>query len=190
VIRLYAFLGNPGREYALNRHNVAWRLAESLSFAGRLSWQAKFKGSYASLELGAERIHLVLPGTYMNNSGESVAAAAKFFKVPPGEVLVCHDELEIPFGTVGFKFGGGLGGHNGLRSLKAHLGTPDFYRFRIGIGRPNHDDISGWVLSDLPRPEEEFLSMKILPEAARMLEACMAGGPEAVKDYFVKVRIE
>jgi peptidyl-tRNA hydrolase, PTH1 family len=190
LIRLYAFLGNPGKEYSGNRHNVAWRLAESLSFFGELTWQGKFKGRYAARDFSGERIHFLLPETYMNNSGESAAAAAKFFKIAPEEILVCHDELEIPFGTVGFKLGGGLGGHNGLRSMKAYLGTPDFFRFRIGIGRPNHDDISAWVLSDLTEADEDCLTERILPQAARMLETCMAGGTEAVKDFFNKVKIE
>jgi PTH1 family peptidyl-tRNA hydrolase len=99
-----------------------------------------------------------MPETFMNLSGESVGAAAAFFKIPPEQVLVVHDELELPLGTASLKFSGGLGGHNGLRSAKACLNTADFWRLRIGIGRPNHSDIASWVLSDFTAAESAILS--------------------------------
>lgn len=192
MIELIAFLGNPGQEYAKNRHNAGRQLAESLPFARSLNWQKKYKGLYAGLDRamlqasspGAApvpeapaRLHFLMPETYMNLSGESVQAAASFFKVPPARILVVHDELEIPLGTVSFKFSGGLGGHNGLRSVKACFGSPDFWRLRIGIGRPNHDDISGWVLSDFSAAEKPALA-QVLEAAAAALTRALLDGPE------------
>jgi PTH1 family peptidyl-tRNA hydrolase len=192
MIELIAFLGNPGGEYAKNRHNAGRLLAEFLPFARSLSWQKKYKGLYAGLDRAAlqalspqaapvpeapGRLHFLLPGTYMNLSGEPVQAAASFFKVPPARILVVHDELELPLGTVSFKFSGGLGGHNGLRSMKACFGSPDFWRLRIGIGRPNHDDISGWVLSDFNAAEQPVLD-QVLEAAAAALTRAILEGPE------------
>jgi PTH1 family peptidyl-tRNA hydrolase len=115
----------------------------------------------------------------MNLSGESVQAAASFFKIAPDRILVVHDELELPLGTAALKFSGGLGGHNGLRSLRACLGTADFWRLRIGIGRPNHNDISGWALSDFTGPEWEILD-QVLPAAAAALIRALEEGPETL----------
>ncbi|MDR2740061.1 MAG: aminoacyl-tRNA hydrolase [Treponema sp.] len=192
MIELIAFLGNPGQEYAKNRHNAGRQLAESLPFARSLNWQKKYKGLYAGLDRAMlqasspgvapvpeapARLHFLMPETYMNLSGESVQAAASFFKVPPARILVVHDELEIPLGTVSFKFSGGLGGHNGLRSVKACFGSPDFWHLRIGIGRPNHDDISGWVLSDFSAAEKPALA-QVLEAAAAALTRALLDGPE------------
>ncbi len=203
MIELVAFLGNHGKEYAGNRHNAGWLLAEQLPEYGQLSWQRKFKGLYAGLDsgrldpLGAgaagppdrpARIHLVKPETYMNLSGDAVAAAADFFKIPPARILVVHDELELPLGTVSFKFSGGLGGHNGLRSLKARLGTADFWRLRVGIGRPGHDDISGWVLSDFT-PAEAALLDPVLSAAAEALRQALLAGPESLLPEWNKKRL-
>ena len=121
MIRLYAFLGNYGKEYAGNRHNVAWQFLSSLSLYGSLSWERKFKGRVASKEIAGERIWFLTPETYMNNSGESIADLMRFYRLEAGEVLAIHDELEMAFGNFGFKFSGGLGGHNGLRSMEKHL---------------------------------------------------------------------
>ncbi|GHV29889.1 peptidyl-tRNA hydrolase [Spirochaetia bacterium] len=210
MIELIAFLGNPGREYAGNRHNAGRLLAEHLPFAGSLGWQKKYKGFYASLEGGPglyagleasrlpgmgdsaadspARFHFLMPETYMNLSGESVLAAASFFKIPPARILVVHDELELPLGTAAFKLGGGLGGHNGLRSMKACFGTPDFWRLRIGIGRPNHDDISGWVLSDFSAAERPVLE-QVLEAAAAALVQAMVEGPEKLLPEWNKKKI-
>jgi PTH1 family peptidyl-tRNA hydrolase len=120
-----------------------------------------------------------MPETYMNRSGESVLAAASFFHIPPERILAVHDELELPLGTAAFKFSGGLGGHNGLRSLRACFGTADFWRLRIGIGRPNHRDISGWVLSDFSAAEREILD-QVLSAAAAALAQALEQGPETL----------
>jgi peptidyl-tRNA hydrolase, PTH1 family len=176
VIKLYAFLGNYGREYADNRHNVAWLFLESLPFYGELRWERKFKGRYASRETEAGRTWYLMPETYMNLSGDSAAELMRFFHIEPAELLAVHDELEMAFGCFGLKFGGGLGGHNGLRSLEARLGTRDFARLRFGIGRPDHDDIAGYVLSNFSTEQREALDCSIFPAAAKVLELCAGEG--------------
>jgi PTH1 family peptidyl-tRNA hydrolase len=200
MIELAAFLGNPGEEYRGNRHNAGRLLAEALPFFPSLDWKKKYKGRYAALdgnrlrpyapagENPPERIHLLLPETYMNRSGDSVIAAAAFFTIKPEHILVVHDELELSLGQVSLKFSGGLGGHNGLRSLKARLGTADFWRLRIGIGRPNHDDISLWVLSDFSPPEREVLG-PVLEAAAGVLIRALAGEPQGLLPEWSKKKI-
>jgi PTH1 family peptidyl-tRNA hydrolase len=201
LIELIAFLGNPGPEYAQNRHNAGWLFAGILPFAGLLTWRNKYKGRYAVLD-GARlvpyaltvdsslpnRLHFLMPGTYMNLSGESVLAAASFFKIPPERILVVHDELELPLGTVSFKFSGGLGGHNGLRSMKSCFGTADFWRLRFGIGRPDDrapgqggppgsgKGIVDWVLSDFTTTEASILE-QVFPSAAAALIHALLEGP-------------
>ncbi len=178
VIRLYAFLGNYGREYSGNRHNVSWQFLEALPFYGELRWERKFKGRYATRETEAGRTWILMPETFMNLSGDSAAELMRFFQIAPAELLAVHDELELPFGSFGLKLGGGLGGHNGLRSLEARLGTRDYARLRIGIGRPDHPDIAGYVLSDFTRDEREILGASVFPAAAKVLEACAGEGFE------------
>jgi PTH1 family peptidyl-tRNA hydrolase len=134
------------------------------------------------------KIHLLMPETYMNLSGTSVQAAASFFKIAPERILVVHDELELPLGFAALKFSGGLGGHNGLRSMKAALGSADFWRLRIGIGRPNHDDISGWVLSDFEAHEEPALE-QVLAAAADALVRSLLQGPDSLLPEWNKKKI-
>ena len=135
-----------------------------------------------------DKIHLLMPETYMNHSGEPVFQAAAFFKIKPDEILVVHDELEIPLGYISLKFSGGLGGHNGLRSMKACFGTADFWRLRIGIGRPDHDDISGWVLSDF-FPEETDKLYTVLDAGALLLMQAMCVKPETLLPEWAKKKI-
>lgn len=187
MIRLYAFLGNYGKEYGDNRHNVAWQFLSSLPLGGSLSWERKFKGKYASRDIAGQRIWFLMPETYMNNSGESIAELMRFYRLEPGEVMAVHDELELPFGTFGLKFAGGLGGHNGLRSMEKHLGTRDFARLRLGIGRPNHDDIAGYVLSDFKKEEKEILAVSVFPRAGQALAECIDIGFDDVKDKYKKI---
>ncbi len=216
MIELVAFLGNYGREYSRNRHNAGWMLADVLPFASALSWQRKFKGRYAALDTASlarlapaglagaavaasgtpavpmadapQRLHFLMPETYMNLSGESVHEAATFFKISPERILVVHDELELPLGAAAFKFSGGLGGHNGLRSMKARFGTADFWRLRLGIGRPDHPDVAAWVLSDFTRDEAIALGL-VLEAAAAALVSALLRGPEAVLPEWSKKRI-
>ena len=133
VIKLICALGNPGREYSATRHNVAWIFLSQ--WLPALDWQKKFKGEYALLHQPRKLIFLK-PLSFMNNSGESIRTCVDFFSLDAEEILVIHDDLELPFGEVVCKKGGGLGGHNGLKSVNQHLGTRDFHRLRLGIGRP------------------------------------------------------
>lgn len=196
MITLVAFLGNFGKQYEGNRHNVAWQFADALPFASSLSWQKKFKAQYATRQFdvaGASSgdrtvIHFLKPETFMNLSGESIGAACSFFKLKPENVLVVHDELELPLGTVSLKWSGGLGGHNGLRSTKAVLGTPDFWRLRFGIGRPEHPDVASYVLSDFSSDERITLGW-VWPEAAKLLESIVEKGPEPLLKEWAKKKV-
>jgi PTH1 family peptidyl-tRNA hydrolase len=133
-------------------------------------------------------LHLLMPETYMNLSGESVKAACDFFKLKPEHILVVQDELELPLGAASFKFGGGLGGHNGLRSIKACLGTADFWRLRIGIGRPNDGDILHWVLSDFSGDEKIILG-QVFDACVPALLKALQQGPESLLPEWNKKKI-
>lgn len=187
MIRLYAFLGNHGREHRGNRHNVAWQFLETLPFYGELRWERKFKGRFAVRETAAGRTWILMPETFMNLSGDSAAELMRFYGIEPAELLAVHDELEMALGTFGFKMGGGLGGHNGLRSLEARLGTRDYARLRFGIGRPDHDDVAGYVLSDFSREEREILECSVFPRAGAAFADCVEKGFESVVDALKKV---
>ena len=184
-ISIVAALGNMGDKYEFTRHNIAWLLIERLSFYSQLDWHSKFNGLYAPYRLGDEVIFFLKPMTFMNLSGQSVAALMKFYKLKPSEVLVIHDDLELDFGTIGFKRGGGLGGHNGLRSLNSCLGTPDFNRLRLGISRPPHTDITSYVLGPFSRQEQEYLP-SYLDESARLLELCLEQGFDSMEKPYRK----
>lgn len=130
-------LGNPGARYAATRHNIGFGVAER--FAGSAAWRERFSGSTATVELSGAadgKVLVVKPLTFMNESGRSVRAACDFYRIAPAQVIVAHDELDLPFADVRLKLGGGEAGHNGLRSISSHLGTRDYIRLRVGIGRP------------------------------------------------------
>lgn len=150
-------LGNPGREYASTRHNVGWMALDELARAsGAEAFRKKFSGEYAKGRFEGRDVVLLRPETYMNESGRSVQPAAAFFHAAPGDVVVLHDELDLPFGDVRAKVGGGHAGHNGLRSLIQHLGTPEFVRVRMGIGRPPagfRGEVADYVLSSFDTAE-------------------------------------
>lgn len=173
-ISLCVFLGNPGRDYIHSRHNAGFMLAELHPATRSAARQEKFHGEYAGILEGGRKIHLLKPQTFMNKSGISVAAAASFFKVDVSGILVVHDELELPFGTVGYRLGGGLGGHNGLRSIAERLGSKDFARLRIGIGRPRGGSVSSYVLAQFNSDEKAVLE-RILTAAADMLDGVLSG---------------
>lgn len=151
MVKLMAFLGNPTSRYSLTRHNVGFRLADRLY--GTCSWSSKFHGSVAA----SGGIHLLKPETYMNESGRSVRAAMDYYDLSIEQLLVVHDDLELPFGTLRLQQGGGLGGHKGLRSIVQHLNGDGFLRLRIGIGRPERGSVSSWVLSRFDAIEEAQL---------------------------------
>ncbi len=186
MIQLVAFLGNFGREYENTRHNTAWLFEDSLPFSSRISWSAKYKSDFCTADFpdfvewlksssliktkedgslspsvpkdAPKKIYFMKPLTYMNLSGEAVAEAAHFFKIPSEDILIVHDEIELPLGTVSLKWSGGLGGHNGLRSLKASLGTADFWRLRFGVGKPANGDVANYVLGSFTQDEKITLS--------------------------------
>ncbi|MBW2507411.1 MAG: aminoacyl-tRNA hydrolase, partial [Deltaproteobacteria bacterium] len=136
---LIAGLGNPGPKYANNRHNVGFMVVDELRRRwGASAFRDKFKGEFTKVRVGSDEVVLLKPLTYMNLSGESVQAAMRFFKVPLEQVVCVHDELDLEFGVVRLKVGGGTAGHNGLRSMVQHCGGPGFVRCRVGIGRPRH----------------------------------------------------
>lgn len=151
-------LGNPGAEYARNRHNIGFMAADELvrrhSFG---PWRSKFQGELAEGTIGGEKVLVLKPLTYMNLSGQSVAAAARFLKVPVEDVVVIHDELDLPPGKLRVKRGGGAGGHNGLKSIDQHLGQ-NYRRVRLGIGHPGDKDrVAGYVLHDFAKAEQAWL---------------------------------
>ena len=167
-------LGNPGREYARNRHNVGWMVVEELARRRGGSWKAKFNGQLSEIRVDGHKLALLKPETYMNESGRSVGAAAKFFKVEPDAVLIVHDEGDFDLGRLELKYGGGLAGHNGLRSIAQHLKTQDFLRLRIGVGRPERGDprpLADWVLSNFEAHEDAEALVARAADAVETLDA-------------------
>ena len=174
-------LGNPGREYAGNRHNVGWLVVDELARRHGASWRAKFDGRLAEVRIDGHKVALLKPETYMNDSGRSVQAAARFFKAEPDTILVVHDESDLEPGRLQARLGGGLAGHNGLRSIATHLGTPEFLRLRVGVGRPGRGDprpLADYVLADF-EPHED--AARLVAGAADAVETLDAEGLEAAQ---------
>jgi PTH1 family peptidyl-tRNA hydrolase len=181
---LVAGLGNPGREYERTRHNAGWMVLDELARRHGGSWRSKFSGSLAEVRLGDLRLALLKPETYMNDSGRSVGGAVRFFKVAPEQVLVVHDDVDLEAGRLQARAGGGLAGHNGLRSLAQHLGSQDFLRLRIGVGRPGRGDprpVADWVLSPFA-PEED--AGALIARAADAVETIAQDGLEAAQQRY------
>ncbi|WP_406038163.1 aminoacyl-tRNA hydrolase [Micromonospora sp. NBC_00898] len=181
-------LGNPGREYAGNRHNVGFLVAELL--AGRVGGKfGRHKRAVAEvaegrLGFGGPKLVLVKPLTYMNLSGGPVVALAQFHKIPPGRVIAVHDELDIPYGQLRVKCGGGEGGHNGLRSMSKSLGTKEYVRVRFGIGRPpGRQDPADYVLSDFSAVERKELEF-LVDRAADVVESVITRGVEPTQNLY------
>jgi peptidyl-tRNA hydrolase, PTH1 family len=177
-------LGNPGREYAGNRHNVGFMVVDELARRHDGAWRSKFNARLAEVRIDGHRVALLEPQTYMNDSGRPVAAAAGFFKVEPDAILVVHDEGDLETGRLQARLGGGLAGHNGLRSLVQHLGTSDFMRLRVGVGRPGRGDrrpLADYVLSDFEADDD---AEGIVTRAADAVEALDAEGLEAAQKRF------
>ncbi len=156
MIKLFVGLGNPGTEYEATRHNAGFWWVDALARELKLSLVAdrSYHGLVARGNVNGQTIWLLEPQTYMNLSGKSVAALARFFKIAPQDILVVHDELDVPPGQAKLKFGGGHGGHNGLRDIHAQLGTGDYWRLRLGIGHPgDKNEVADWVLKK-PAPAD------------------------------------
>jgi PTH1 family peptidyl-tRNA hydrolase len=174
-MRLVVGLGNPGPKYAANRHNVGFMAVDAIvrrhSFG---PFKSRFQGLIAEGTVDGTRLHAMKPTTFMNESGRAVGEAARFYKIEPGEILVIHDELDLAAGKIKVKLGGGTAGHNGLRSIDAHIG-PEFWRMRIGIGHPGDKRlVHPYVLSDFWKEDEAWLE--------KLLEAIAAAAPLIVAD--------
>ena len=180
---LVAGLGNPGPQYAGNRHNVGFMVADLLAArAGSGFRRDKSRAQAASGRLAGLPVTLAKPTTFMNLSGGPVAALAGFYKIPPERVVVVHDELDLPFGTIRLKLGGGDNGHNGLRSVTGGLGTREYYRVRVGIGRPpGRQDPADFVLTDFRPAERKELAL-VLELAADAVEALLRSGLAAAQN--------
>ena len=185
MLKLVVALGNPGRQYVRTRHNIGWLALEQLSFAPQLQWREKFKGLYADYPFHSQKVYFLLPQTYMNLSGESVQPLTQFFKIAPEEMLVVHDEVDVDFGVLGFKQGGGLAGHNGLKSIAQRLGSQDFKRLRLGVSRPSLGDVASWVLSPFSQEEEVGLG-QVLERASQAIECCLSQGFDRAASRFSK----
>lgn len=167
-------LGNPGKDYAGNRHNVGFMAADAIAERYTFSpWSKKFRGLFCEGAIGGEKAYLLKPQTYMNLSGESAGEMARFYKIAPDNIIVIHDELDLPLGRLRVKKGGGNGGHNGLESLDAHLGK-EYWRVRIGIGHPGDKDmVSDYVLSDFAKAEKP-LAAQMVEEVAKHIGLLLA----------------
>jgi PTH1 family peptidyl-tRNA hydrolase len=177
-------LGNPGREYSGHRHNVGWMVVDELARRHGGSWKGKFSGRVAEVRVDDHRVGLLKPETFMNESGRSVGAAARFYKLEPDAILVVHDEIDLEPGRLQARRGGGLGGHNGLRSIASHLRSQDFHRLRVGVGRPGRGDPrapADYVLSDFT-PEDDPEGM--VARAADAVETLDAEGLERAQAQF------
>lgn len=170
-------LGNPGGGYLRNRHNVGFMVVDALAAAiGVPLDRTKFKGRVGTGEAEGRSVVLLEPQTFMNLSGESVSAARSFFDVEVTDILVVHDELDLPYGTIRLKIGGGHAGHNGLRSIVEQLGKPDFARLRVGIGRPVKGSVTQWVLSDFARGEEQDFLPDVIERSVTALRVALRQG--------------
>jgi peptidyl-tRNA hydrolase, PTH1 family len=181
---LVAGLGNPGREYERTRHNVGWLVADELARRHGGSFRSKFSGRLAETRLDDLRLALLKPETYMNESGRSLSAAARFFKVEPPALLVVHDDVDLEAGRLQARLGGGLAGHNGLRSIAQALGTQDFLRLRIGVGRPGRGDrrpVADYVLSPFD-PEEDV--DELIARSADAVETLARDGLERTQSRY------
>ncbi|MCK1672292.1 aminoacyl-tRNA hydrolase [Bradyrhizobium sp. 150] len=177
-MRLFVGLGNPGPKFARNRHNVGFMAVDEIARRhGFAPWRRRFQGETSEGTLGTERVILLKPMTYMNDSGRSVQEGASFFKIAPGDVTVFHDELELPPGKVRVKIGGGIAGHNGLRSISAHIGN-EYRRVRLGIGHPGVKElVHGHVLSDFAKADNDWVAT--LCDAVAEHAALVAKGTDA-----------
>ncbi|WP_146736401.1 aminoacyl-tRNA hydrolase [Neisseria sicca] len=176
-VKMMVGLGNPGSEYEQTRHNAGFWFIDELAwqYKATLKEEKKFFGSVARISISGSDLWLLKPSTFMNRSGQAVAALAQFYKIKPEEILVVHDELDIPCGRIKFKLGGGNGGHNGLKDIQARLGTPDFYRLRLGIDHPGDRNlVVGYVLNK-PSPEHRQQIDEAINKSLKAVPILLAG---------------
>ena len=181
---LVAGLGNPGQRHERDRHNVGWMVVDELARRRDVSFKAKFNGRLGETRIDDYRLALLKPETFMNESGRSISAAARFYKVPVDRVLVVHDDVDLDLGRLQARAGGGLAGHNGLRSIAQMLGAPDFLRLRVGVGRPGRGDpreVADFVLSSFELYEDRDA---IVGRAAEAVEVLVVEGLEEAQRRF------
>jgi len=176
-MKLIVGLGNPGDRYDQTRHNAGFWFVDDIAraYGGQFRSESRFSGETCRVVIDGQDIWLLKPSTFMNRSGTAVSALARFYKIPPSEMLVAHDELDIAPGRLKLKCGGGNAGHNGLKDIQSHLGTADFWRLRIGIGHPGHrDQVTQFVLQS-PSKAECALIDQAIDEAVRALPLIISG---------------
>jgi PTH1 family peptidyl-tRNA hydrolase len=181
---LIAGLGNPGARHERDRHNVGWMVVDELARRRDASFKSKFNGKIGETRLGDHRLALLKPETYMNESGRSISAAARYFKVASEDVLVVHDDVDLELGRLQARAGGGSAGHNGLRSIAQALGTPEFLRLRIGVGRPGRGDprdVADYVLAPFEAHEDRD---DVVGRAADAVEVLVLEGLEEAQRRF------
>jgi peptidyl-tRNA hydrolase, PTH1 family len=181
---LVAGLGNPGQRHERDRHNVGWMVVDELARRRDVSFEAKFNGRLGETRIDDHRLALLKPETFMNESGRSISAAARFYKVPVDQVLVVHDDVDLDVGRLQARAGGGLAGHNGLRSIAQMLGGPDFLRLRVGVGRPGRGDprdVADFVLSSFELDEDRDA---IVARAADAVETLAVEGLDEAQRRF------
>ena len=184
MIRLIVGLGNPGSKYDRTRHNAGFWFLDEIArhLSGQFRMDGKYSGELLRTSLNSNDLWLLKPQTFMNRSGQSVAALANFFKIPANEILVVHDELDLAPGRMKLKQGGGHGGHNGLKDIQARMGSADFWRLRLGIGHPGvRDEVIGYVLKAPPASERELIEHAI-EHAADALNLLIEPGSSAVTE--------
>jgi PTH1 family peptidyl-tRNA hydrolase len=177
-------LGNPGRQYAKTRHNIGFMVVDRIAERTGASWRGKYDGRFAETRLGDARVALLEPETFMNLSGRSVSAATRFYKLEPQDVIVVYDDIELEFDKVRARAGGGLKGHNGLRSMAESLGSPDFLRVRCGVGRPRRGDprsVADYVLGAFYEDEDPS---DLIERAADCVETILADGIDEAERRF------
>ncbi len=178
-LKLVVGLGNPGREYARTRHNAGWWLVDELAASSNGSWRhdARAHTELARIDLAGTQLWLLKPTAFMNRSGGPVAAVAKFYGIEPGAMLVVHDDIDLPPGVARLKFGGGHGGHNGVRDVIAHLGA-DFWRLRLGVGHPGSRDLVLDAVLDRPTQAEQQAIDQALSRALEIMPELLRSGAQ------------
>lgn len=184
-IRLIVGLGNPGAQYEDTRHNAGfWFVDEVARITGAtLRPEPRFHGLAARVMLEGHELWLLKPTTFMNRSGQAVAALARFYKITPEQILIAHDEIDLPVGQIKLKYAGGHGGHNGLRDLHAHLGTPNYWRLRLGVDHPGNKDLVVDYVLHAPSKVDRSKIDSVLDEACRQLPALLRGEAAAVMNH-------
>ncbi len=186
-IRIFVFFGNPGRQYSDTRHNAGWMVCDHLAFLNDAAWKEKFGSlfQFQTVIINSKTLVFIKPQTFMNNCGQAVQKALGFFRIKPEEMLVIHDDLETPFGSIALKKGGGLGGHNGLKSINQYVSSADFFRLKIGISRPSGIPVANWVLQPFSSDERAVLP-HILDRVSELVSG-FTGGDIIAADERIKV---